>query len=397
MATVCIGESFLEETKEVSIEADVTERPRDDKSRPYLCTVCDKRFTRRGHLSCHKRIHTGEKPFVCTVCDKRFTQRGDLNVHKRICAAVKPFVCTVCNKRFAGRGRLNVHKRIHTGEKPFVCTVCDKRFTKKSILSSHKRLIKCCKRSPCNRSFSNESISRCTECGAYCRGSSELAVHERIHSREKLFICSVCGERCTTPLDVVVHSRTHREEKPYKCYVCGETFTWPQQLLSHGRVHTEETTSYKCSLCGATFGDSVILQQHEQHVHNSVLHADGNVKIRWETHENTAGTTVTMNMHEPAVRSLETGAATSVVSQDQVVAHSERIRPDPPLQGGHIVRPRASATSTVLPQTLASSTPTSGVTDKPFACTVCDKRFSARHGLVMVVLCNRADHYIFAL
>jgi len=192
----------LEETEEVSIEADVTEHPRDDKSRPYLCTVCDKRFTQRGNLSRHKRIHTGEKPFVCTVCDKRFTRRG----------------------------HLSRHKLIHTGEM-----------------------------------------------------------------------------------------------------------------------------------------------------------------------ENTVGSMVTMNMHEPAVRSLETGAATSVVLQYQVVAHSERIQPDPPLQGGHIVRPRASASSTVLPQTLASSTPTSGVTDKPFACTVCDKRFSARHGLVMVVLCNRADHYIFAL
>ena len=35
----------------VKIEADsndITEHPHDDKPRPYLCTVCDKRFTTEG-------------------------------------------------------------------------------------------------------------------------------------------------------------------------------------------------------------------------------------------------------------------------------------------------------------------------------------------------------------
>ena len=47
------GETGLE----VKIEADsndVTEHQHDDKPRPYLCTVCGKRFTKKDNLKHHK-------------------------------------------------------------------------------------------------------------------------------------------------------------------------------------------------------------------------------------------------------------------------------------------------------------------------------------------------------
>ena len=58
-----------ESSFEVKIEADsddITEHPRDDKPRPYLCTVCDKRFTRKDSLNIHKQIHTMDKLYSCT-------------------------------------------------------------------------------------------------------------------------------------------------------------------------------------------------------------------------------------------------------------------------------------------------------------------------------------------
>ena len=42
------------QTFEIKTE-DITEH--DDMPRPYLCTVCDKRFVTKGHLYKHKQIH----------------------------------------------------------------------------------------------------------------------------------------------------------------------------------------------------------------------------------------------------------------------------------------------------------------------------------------------------
>jgi len=55
--TVCINCSFLHlfEVMTAFDSNDVTEHPRDDKTRPYLCTVCDKRFTQKHMLNVHRK------------------------------------------------------------------------------------------------------------------------------------------------------------------------------------------------------------------------------------------------------------------------------------------------------------------------------------------------------
>jgi len=65
-AVYCAGESSFE----VKIEADsndITEHPHDDKPRPYLCTVCDKRFTTKGHMKRHKQTHSREAVLMYSV------------------------------------------------------------------------------------------------------------------------------------------------------------------------------------------------------------------------------------------------------------------------------------------------------------------------------------------
>jgi len=58
---------------EVKVEADsndTAEHPHDDKPRPYVCTVCEKRFRTKRNLSRHQQRHAGDQMYSCTQCEK---------------------------------------------------------------------------------------------------------------------------------------------------------------------------------------------------------------------------------------------------------------------------------------------------------------------------------------
>ena len=120
----CAGESSFEVQTEAD-SSDITEHPHDDKPRPYLCTVCDKRFTKKHRLEIHKTSHTGEKLYSCTQCGKCFAHQDYLTRHMNVHSS--KYKCTECGKCFSCNQKLKVHcRRNHSGEKPFACTVCSK-------------------------------------------------------------------------------------------------------------------------------------------------------------------------------------------------------------------------------------------------------------------------------
>lgn len=55
-------------------------------TRPYLCTICQKSFTRPSSLNTHYFSHSGEQPFMCSYpgCLKTFSVLSNMRRHYKI-------------------------------------------------------------------------------------------------------------------------------------------------------------------------------------------------------------------------------------------------------------------------------------------------------------------------
>ena len=137
--------------------------------RPFACSLCEYRCSRKSDLVVHERVHSGEKPFACSVCEYRCSRKPRLVKHERVHSGEKPFACSLCEYHCSRKLSLVLHERVHSGNKPFVCSLCEYR----------------------------------------CSRKSDLVVHERVHRGEKPFACSLGEQPRSDKSKLMAHAQGH--------------------------------------------------------------------------------------------------------------------------------------------------------------------------------------------
>ena len=170
------------------------------------CKYCDRRYhhlkARNKHMiSEHiERCRKDGYVFQCELCSKKFTSKGDLNRHLKIHTGEKSFKCDFCEKKLTKKSNLNRHLKIHTGEKPFQCEFCEKKFTLKGNLTRHLKAVH----------------SYCPDCEVDLKRRDDLLDHlKEMHCID--IPCELCNKRFFDDQSLKEHFNRHGTQiRPYQ-------------------------------------------------------------------------------------------------------------------------------------------------------------------------------------
>ncbi|XP_065281533.1 zinc finger protein 236-like isoform X1 [Dermacentor albipictus] len=129
-----------EATGEAALDDGDLKRPPAIQERPYKCSICPLGFKKSSHLKQHIRSHTGEKPFQCNECQRNFVSNGVLKAHVKTHTGIREHKCNICDATFTTNGSLKRHMCTHTSARPFMCPYCQKTFKTSVSCKKHMKI-----------------------------------------------------------------------------------------------------------------------------------------------------------------------------------------------------------------------------------------------------------------
>ncbi|OAD58141.1 Zinc finger protein Xfin [Eufriesea mexicana] len=140
----------------------------------YVCSLCNKAFSSKGHLSLHARIHVGAGD---VIGEKVLTD--DHTSYKR------PYQCDLCHKSYStAKHRWGHVSTTHRGHPAVTCGYCSRIYSTRTNLEEHIKSrhagLPAPTEVPLNNAYRPENRCQCNACGKICTDAMELNLHGRI-------------------------------------------------------------------------------------------------------------------------------------------------------------------------------------------------------------------------